>query len=90
MPFVPGKSGNPLGRKKRTPEESAAAAEFIAGCKRLLPSALARCEKILKDKDSEPQAVIRITEMLADRVLGKPAQAITGADGGPIVLKWEG
>ncbi len=89
MGFAPGNNANPRGRPKKGEEEKAAAQAFIEGCKRLLPVALKRCEEILRDKESEPAACIRITEMLADRVMGKPAQAITGTDGGPIVLTWE-
>ncbi len=88
MPFKPGQSGNPVGRKPRTPQETEAAKVFVLQCKRLLPVALKRVEKILRDKTSEPQAVIRITEMLAERVLGKPAQAITADISGDIVIHW--
>ena len=80
MPFEPGQSGNPAGTKM--PKRFMAALDRAIAqddSKRLRDAA----EKLLtKAADGEPWAI----GMLADRLDGKAAQAITGADGGPLVV----
>jgi hypothetical protein len=67
--FEDGKSGNPSGRPKRTPEEF----ELIAACKAKTPAALGVIERIMLEGESEKtrlSAAIAIIE----RAYGKPKQ----------------
>lgn len=84
MAWEPGQSGNPEGSKER--------AAFI----RCLNRAIAQddgkrlrgaVEKLLDLADQGEQWAV---QMLADRLDGRPAQAVavTGADGGPFVMTW--
>ncbi len=84
MPWSEGESGNPEGAKKRF--------AFL----RTLDRAIAQddgkrlrgaVEKLLDLAESGEQWAV---QMLADRLDGKPAQAVavTGADGGPFVMMW--
>ena len=81
MPFPKGTSGNP-GGKPKIPKpflESVNRAIVADNGKRLRAAA----EKLLDlAAAGEQWAVCH----LADRLDGKPAQAITGADGGPLVV----
>ena len=83
--FVKGKSGNPGGRPKELKGIQLAA-------RKITPLALRRLKGLLESKETGEQALISAAAAVMDRAYGKPAQAITGADGGPAVLKftWEG
>ena len=61
---------------------------FTDGARRLLPLALREMERALNDPDEETNIKIRIAESLADRVLGKAAQVVTGAGGGPLEISF--
>ena len=77
--FSPGESGNPLGRAVEKKPWLAAINRAIAqeDAKRLRRAV----EQLLDQAAAgEPWAI----QELANRLDGKPAQAITGADGGPI------
>jgi hypothetical protein len=75
--FKPGQSGNPSGKHGSFHEVQKLARE-------LAPAAIARLGYWLKSKNAK--ASILAANSLLDRAYGKPAQAITGADGGPIQL----
>lgn len=72
------------GRQKGTPNKATAdirAAAAIHG-----PAMLEVLSRIALD-DSEPTAArVAAAVALLDRAYGRPAQAITGANGGPIVV----
>ena len=85
MAFVKGKSGNPGGKPKELKN-------VLAQARRISPVALRVLKKILNDKSAGNQVKVSAASVVLDRAWGKPAQAITGADGGPAVMKftWEG
>lgn len=67
--FEPGKSGNPVGRPKKTEEEI----DLIAACKAKTPAALSIIEDIMVNGQSEKtrlSAAIAIIE----RAFGRPSQ----------------
>ncbi len=75
MAFEKGQSGNPGGRPKEDPEVKRLAQEAS-------PKAIA---KLIEWIDSEnPKASISACNSILDRAYGKPPQALTGADGGPM------
>lgn len=66
------------------------AKSFKEACENLLPLGLARAQEILERKGkSYAGHHIRVLDQLADRVLGRPPMAITGAGGGPLVVSFE-
>lgn len=79
--FKPGQCGNPKGRPKALVS--------------ITELARARTEKNLRnlaywaDQRDDGAIAVRANIALHEIAWGKPAQAITGADGGPIILKWE-
>jgi hypothetical protein len=81
--FLPGRSGNPGGRPKRTAEEL----DLIAACKEKTPAALAVIENLMVTGDDR----IRLAAALAiiERAHGKPTQPTTlaGGAGGPVLLE---
>lgn len=81
MAFTPGQSGNPGGSRKEAIIRShllkAAAADDHARIRK-------GCEKIL---DLMAQGEAWACHFVADRLDGKPAQAITGADGNELVIR---
>ena len=80
--FKPGQSGNPSGRPAKPLTE-----RLIARiAKEDGVEAAAMVEAILK---KAKKGDINAWREVADRVEGKPAQAVTGEDGGPIVFKLE-
>jgi hypothetical protein len=83
-PFVPGVSGNPTGRPKRTPEEL----DLIAACKAKSPEALAVIENLLSASRNDR---MRMDAALAiiERAHGRPTQpsTIAGGAGGPVQVE---
>ena len=80
--FIPKSPGRP----RKHPLPTLDNYDIKAECLKLLPRALKECERILKDPSKKSQGLkVRIAEMLADRIYGRPSQAITGAGGGPLV-----
>ena len=81
MPFQPGQSGNPSGSVPSKP--------FFAALNRAIAQddakRLRACAERVLDLAAagEPWAA----QMLADRLDGRPAQAITGADGAPLTVQ---
>lgn len=66
--FVKGTSGNPNGRPKN---DSVADRLFP-----LVPKAISRIEKILDNPESADKDVIRVADIILDRVYGKAFQSI--------------
>lgn len=71
MPFEKGKSGNPGGRPRMSPEVREA-------FERMTPRAVAVLEELLGSKDDEVR--FRASQAILDRQLGKPAQPVEHSD----------
>lgn len=71
-PFKPGQSGNPKGRPKDTEETKQAKEEL----RKLALPGVRRLKQALEDPETKPAEVIRIVEIVLDRVYGKAAQPI--------------
>lgn len=79
MPFKKGHSGNPGGRSKvlaewRKSDEA----------QRLRDLSYKTLEKCIRSRSAAWRDKVVASGMLLDRVEGKPVQAISGPDGGPI------
>jgi len=70
--WLPGQSGNPGGRPK-------ADAELKEACRKHSPEVIEILLKYARGRDA--RAAVAACNTLLDRGYGKPAQAITGADG---------
>lgn len=81
MPFVKGKSGNPAGRKK-LPEGFL----FLA---RSQTEKNLRTMMELRDNADDNPTRLRAAIALHEIAWGKPVQAVTGAEGGPILVSWQ-
>lgn len=70
--FAAGKSGNPSGRPKRTPEEL----DLIAACKKKAPEALCVINRLMVESENDR---LRMDAALAiiERGYGKPTQPTT-------------
>ena len=69
--FKPGKTGNPGGRPKKTPEEF----ELIAACKSKTPSALAVMVRIMESGANERNQLAAATAII-ERAYGRAVQVI--------------
>jgi hypothetical protein len=76
-PWKPGQSGNPSGRSR-------AADELRKALEQDAPHARQRLRELL-DSDDESIA-LRAAEFVIDHVKGRPTQAVTGEDGGPVQI----
>lgn len=76
------KGGRPKGQRNK------ATAEIKAIAQKYTVEAMKTLTDILKNGQSE-QARIAAARELLDRGYGKPAQAVTGDGGGPIVIQWQ-
>ena len=79
-PFAPGVSGNPAGRPAKTPEMR----EAEALARQFCPEAIRALKRTMDETDDDKARIIAANSIL-DRALGKPVQAITGADGEPLL-----
>ena len=70
--FLPGQSGNPGGRPKKTDEEKDALEEI----RKLAPGVAERMEKLLDNPKVPAIAKVRILEIILERTYGKPETAI--------------
>lgn len=77
-PFQPGQSGNPGGRPKELADIKALAREHTTSAIERLAFWLA---------SDNPKASVSAATALLDRGWGRPAQAITGEDGKPLLPK---
>lgn len=79
MTFVKGKSGNPSG--------------FSKEMRKVIDAAQAHCPRAIEvlreimDTSGDDKARAAAADKILDRGLGKPAQSITGAEGGPIKIE---
>lgn len=80
-----GQSGNPGGMPKGMADVKALARAYTA-------VAMQTLGEIAKDPGAPSAARVAASTALLDRGWGKPAQAVTGEDGGAIkmVVTWEG
>lgn len=77
MPWAKGQSGNPKGRKAEAdPVKKFARERSVEAIKRLA--------ELVKSEDGN--VAIKASNAILDRAYGKPAQAVTGEDGGPLRL----
>jgi hypothetical protein len=67
MPFKPGQSGNPLGRKKLDPDIAALA-------RAASPDAIKKQIELLQSKDEN--VALKAAAAILDRAWGKPAQTV--------------
>lgn len=72
-PFQKGKSGNPGGRPKKTPE----LVEVENLCKQLSPRAVERLAEWMEDDN--PRASVAAAQSILERAFGKPRQPIEHA-----------
>jgi hypothetical protein len=78
MKFEKGQSGNPGGRPKEVEEVKALARQHG-------PAAIAKLAQLMEC--GSPRTEVAAAQALLDRGYGKPAQAITGEDGGPLKIE---
>ena len=79
MPFEPGKSGNPSGRPKENGHVKELARQYTE-------AAIKALHDILVDAEAPHAARATAANSLLDRAWGKPAQQITGEDGGAVQI----
>ena len=84
MPFKPGQSGNPSGRKKVN-------GDIIALAKKYTVEAIKTLIAVMQDENAPAASRVTASNAILDRAYGKPAQSITGPEGGPIAItvRWE-
>ena len=85
MPFVKGQSGNPSGKPAARAKREIAASIQCGKHVRRCVSRLAR----IVSRGADQSAISAANTLLAYGV-GKPSQVITGAAGGPIIIRWQG
>lgn len=84
------------GRKKMSEEEKrkariqrAAEYDFKQECRAMLPIATDQLlEELSKGNLKKKGELLRVVEVLRDSVHGKPAQVVSGPDGGPLVFSF--
>lgn len=73
------------GRQAGTPNKATAAVKEAAALHG--PKAVLVLAGIMNDAEAPPAARVAAANAILDRWAGKPAQAVTGPDGGPIATK---
>lgn len=71
------------GRKKGTPNK--ATADVKAAAQKYTSDAIETLAQIMHSSESDP-ARVAAADKLLDRGYGKPAQSVTGSEGGPIAI----
>ena len=80
--WAKGVSGNPGGRRKQD-------ITILELCRKHSADAVKVMVSIMNDEDAPPTARLGAAQAIIDRAYGKPAQAVTGEDGGPIRIEAE-
>lgn len=70
--FKPGQSGNPAGR----PKETEAVRKAKEGMSKMTPQVVKQMQEALNDPETKLSDKIKIWEIIFDRVMGKPQQAV--------------
>jgi hypothetical protein len=85
MPFKPGQSGNPAGRRVK----SEAVREVEALAREYAPEAVNKLAEWMRSDNAK--ASVAASNALLDRGLGKPTQALehSGPDGEALVITWQ-
>ncbi len=73
--FKPGVSGNPSGRRKRTPAEKKA----LEKLHKLAPEAVHQLELLLRNERTPSAVKVKICEIILDRTYGKAPATVTFA-----------
>ena len=81
-----GRGGKRPGAGRKPGQRTKAKIELMEAAKVYTAEALETLAHVMRSGDSEA-ARVAAADKLLDRGHGKPAQAITGADGGPISLE---
>jgi hypothetical protein len=79
MPFQPGQSGNPDGRRKEDSHVRALARQYTEAAVKTLAD-------IMIDAEAPHAARATAANSLLDRGWGKPVQEISGEGGGPVKI----
>ncbi len=75
--------GGSTGRKKGVPNK--ATANLKAAAQVYSREALETLADVMRDEKAPPQARVSASNALLDRGYGKPPQALTDGDGGPLI-----
>ena len=70
--FQPGRSGNPSGRPKRTPEEK----DALEAIRKLAPGAAEKLKALLNSTRTPAAVKVRVCELILDRTYGKPDSSV--------------
>lgn len=82
--FLPGNNANPSGRPPKTPEMR----EAEALAKSRTPDAVRRLLVLMESSEDDRVQLLAANSIL-DRAFGKPAQAITGPEGEPLLPNFD-
>jgi hypothetical protein len=80
-----GKKTPGSGRKAGTPNKATADVKALAGV--YIPRVITMLAAIVESESAPLMAKVAAGRELLDRGCGKPAQALTGPEGGPLIMK---